>query len=269
MAQAPLNPNSTNDQQSMQALKQYGGYIIGTILLALAAYFGWTYWQNHQSRVDTVAADAYANIQQSSDEVNLLAQNPDLDDAGKQQLQSSQAQLSGDIDALVSKHGYTVYAWQALMIKARQQVDAQDYDAASTTLKDAVDIALPDDGLHAITVLRYAQVLLGKGDADAAMQAISVKLPSSFEASKQELLGDIALAKGDQQAAIRAYNNAWQQLQERQENRAVLVLKMESMGISPEPMKAQASLIAMPTVSAAPVQVTDSAEQAMSAEQPE
>ena len=55
-----LTPNSPNADNSMQALKQYGSYIVTAILLALAAYFGWTYWQDNHARVDTVAADHYA-----------------------------------------------------------------------------------------------------------------------------------------------------------------------------------------------------------------
>ena len=50
-----LTPNSPNADNSMQALKQYGSYIITAILVALAGYFGWTYWQNNHARVNTVA----------------------------------------------------------------------------------------------------------------------------------------------------------------------------------------------------------------------
>ena len=74
-----LNPNSPNADNSMQALKQYGGYILTAILLALAGYFGWTYWQNNHARVDTVAADRYADIQRLNEEVSLASQNPDLE----------------------------------------------------------------------------------------------------------------------------------------------------------------------------------------------
>ena len=41
-----------DDQQAMRALKQYGGYIVLAILLALAGYFGWNYWQQHGGRID-------------------------------------------------------------------------------------------------------------------------------------------------------------------------------------------------------------------------
>lgn len=109
----------------------------------------------------------------------------------KAALVESRTQLNKDIDDLVSTHGDSVYAWQALMIKARQQVDSDDFAGAGETLKKALAIDLGDAGLTAITRLRYAKTLLAAGDADAALDEAKNDMPSSFEASQQELLGDI------------------------------------------------------------------------------
>ena len=238
-----LTPNSPNADNSMQALKQYGSYIVTAILLALAAYFGWTYWQDNHARVDTVAADHYADIQRLNEEVSLASQNPDLEAEAQAALAQSRTQLNKDIDALVSKHGESVYAWQALMIKARQQVDNNEFTEASETLKKALAIDLGDAGLQAITRLRYATTLLAAGDTDAALAEANNDMPSSFEASQQELLGDIYLAQDNKDSAIKSYNNAWELLRNRQETRAVLALKMESLGIVPEPIDEPTSLI--------------------------
>ncbi|WP_298739637.1 tetratricopeptide repeat protein [uncultured Psychrobacter sp.] len=241
-----LNPSSPNSDNSMQALKQYGGNIVTIILLALAGYFGWTYWQNNHARVDTVAADQYADIQLLNEQVSLAAQNPDLEDDALAALSESREQLSDDIDSLVSAHGDSVYAWQALMMKARMQVDNDDFTGAAASLKQALAIDLDDAGLKAITRLRYAQVLLANDELEAALSEAKSDVPISFEASQQELLGDIYQAQNDKEAAINAYNNAWNLISERNEERAVLALKMESLGIYPEPIKAQDSLIQQP-----------------------
>lgn len=248
-----LTPNSPNADNSMQALKQYGSYIVTAILLALAAYFGWTYWQNNHARVDTVAADHYADIQRLNEEVSLASQNPDLEAEAQASLTESRKKLDKDIDALVSTHGNSVYAWQALMIKARQQVDSDDFKGAGETFKKALTIDLGDAGLQAITRLRYAKTLLAAGDADAALAEATNDMPSSFEASQQELLGDIYLAQNNKDAAVKSYNNAWELLRSRQETRAVLALKMESLGIVPEPIAPQAGLIQEPAMPAQPV----------------
>ena len=257
-----LTPNSPNADNSMQALKQYGSYIVTAILLALAAYFGWTYWQDNHARVDTVAADQYADIQQLNEEVNLASQNPDLETEAQEALAKSRTQLDKDIDTLVSTHGESVYAWQALMIKARQQVDSDDFAAATETFKQALAIDLGDAGLEAITRLRYAKTLLAAGDADAALAQANNDMPSSFEASQQELLGDIYLAQDNKDSAIKSYTNAWELLRSRQETRAVLALKMESLGITAEPIAEQTSLIQVPSVAAQPLAV-DSSNDAM------
>ena len=242
-----LTPNSPNADNSMQALKQYGSYIVTAILLALAAYFGWTYWQNNHARVDTVAADQYADIQQLNEEVKLASQNPDLEAEAQEALTQSRGQLDKDIDTLVGTHGESVYAWQALMIKARQQVDNDDFAAATETFKKALAIDLGDAGLEAITRLRYAKTLLAAGDTDAALSEANNDMPSSFEASQQELLGDIYLAQDNKDSAIKSYSNAWELLRSRQETRAVLALKMESLGITAEPIVEQTSLIQEPS----------------------
>ena len=242
-----LTPNSPNADNSMQALKQYGSYIVTAILLALAAYFGWTYWQNNHARVDTVAADQYADIQQLNEEVKLASQNPDLEAEAQEALTQSRSQLDKDIDTLVSTHGESVYAWQALMIKAREQVDNDDFAAATETFKKALAIDLGDAGLEAITRLRYAKTLLAAGDTDAALSEANNDMPSSFEASQQELLGDIYLAQDNKDSAIKSYSNAWELLRSRQETRAVLALKMESLGITAEPIAEQTSLIQEPS----------------------
>lgn len=224
---SPQMNNPNGEPQSMEKLKQASGYIIGAILLALIGYFGWNYLQNSGMKADTVAADKYAAIEMANDE--LLGQPEGNAEASKK--------LNADIDALVAEHGNTVYAWQALMIKSRNAVDANDMKTALAALKKALDIDLKDAGLHSITQLRYATVLLASGDVDAALTQASIDVPVAFEASQQELLGDIYLAKKDNEKAVRAYENAWSLLSKRHEERPFLRLKLENLGISPKPIE--------------------------------
>ena len=211
----------------MEKLKQAAGYIIGAILLALAGYFGWTYFQNSGMKEDTVAADKYAAIEKTNDE--LMGQPEGNADVSKK--------LNADIDKLVAEHGNTVYAWQALMIKSRNAVDANDMKTATEVLKKALEIDLKDPGLHSITQLRYATVLLADGNVDEALTQASKDVPVAFEASQQELLGDIYSAKKDKEKALRAYQNAWSLLSKRHEERPFLRLKLENLGINPEPIE--------------------------------
>ncbi|WP_288774792.1 tetratricopeptide repeat protein [uncultured Psychrobacter sp.] len=227
ISNSPDLNNSNGDPQSMEKLKQAAGYIIGTILLALAGYFGWTYFQNSGMKEDTVAADKYATIEKTNDE--LIGQPEGNADVSKK--------LNADIDKLVAEHGSTVYAWQALMIKSRNAVDANDMKTATEALKKALEIDLKDPGLHSITQLRYATVLLADGNVDEALTQASKDVPVAFEASQQELLGDIYSAKKDKEKALRAYQNAWSLLSKRHEERPFLRLKLENLGVNPEPIE--------------------------------
>ena len=227
ISNSPDLNNSNGDPQSMEKLKQAAGYIIGAILLALAGYFGWTYFQNSGMKEDTVAADKYATIEKTNDE--LMGQPEGNADVSKK--------LNADIDKLVAEHGNTVYAWQALMIKSRNAVDANDMKNATEALKKALEIDLKDPGLHSITQLRYATVLLADGNVDEALTQASKDVPVAFETSQQELLGDIYSAKKDKEKALRAYQNAWSLLSKRHEERPFLRLKLENLGINPEPIE--------------------------------
>lgn len=225
--------NSDGDAQSMQKLKQAAGYIVGAILLALVGYFGWNYLQNSGMKPDTVAASQYSAIETANDE--LLNQADADPEATKK--------LNADIDALVAEHGDTIYAWQALMIKSRNAVDAEDMETALEALKKALDIELNDPGLHSITQLRYATVLLASGDVDTALEQASIDVPVAFEPSQQEILGDIFMAQNEKEKAIRAYNNAWSLLSKRNEERPFLRLKLEALGIHPEPIEPAEAIV--------------------------
>ncbi|MBS9779898.1 MAG: tetratricopeptide repeat protein, partial [Moraxellaceae bacterium] len=124
----------------------------------------------------------------------------------------------------------------ALMLQAKQYMDNNDSKSAVPVLKSASEIKIDDLGLKAITRLRYAQALLADGQVDNAKKEAMKEVAGSFEASKQELLGDIYLAKNDKEQAIRSYQNAWKLLEKRQENRPILLLKMQNLGIDVKPI---------------------------------
>lgn len=229
----PMSPNSANmdDKQAMTALKQHGGNIITVIAVVLAVYFGWQFWQKRPQTVDTEASDKFTEIQTLKQKIQLSEQNPELADAEKQTLQADKDSFNQQISDLTSNHNGSIYAWQGLMLQARQQMDAGKYKDASASLKQAEQTPSIDAGLVAMTKIRHAQALLAANEVDEAMSTISTEMPQSFEASKQELLGDIYQQKGDKDASIRSYQNAWDLLASRQEPRAVLALKMESLGM--------------------------------------
>lgn len=263
-----VQPKLVNDeQQSLGALKQYGGYILSAIMLVLAGYFGWTYWQKHGGNIDSAAANDFAKIQSDQNNIETLTTQAATDPKAQAQLATAQTNLSKDLGEFVAKHDNSVYTWQALMLQAKQQTDNNDLKAAAATLQKASQLTLKDDGLKAIAILRQAQVLLSDNQADAAQKRLQSPLPAAFEASKLEILGDIANQRGDKKAAATHYQKAWQLIEQRNQNnpnpqdRALLRIKMESLGLSVKQPDLTGGVLAKPTQSenTAPVAAAASA----------
>lgn len=268
-----VQPKLVNDeQQSLGALKQYGGYIVSAIMLVLAGYFGWTYWQKHGGNIDTAAANDFAKIQSDQNNIETLTTQAASDTKAQAQLATAQTNLDKDLGEFVAKHDNSVYTWQALMLQAKQQTDKNDLKAAAATLQKASQLTLKDDGLKAIAILRQAQVLLSDNQADAAQKRLQSPLPAAFEASKLEILGDIANQQGDKKAAATHYQKAWQLIEQRNQNnpnpqdRALLRIKMESLGLSVKQPDLTGGVLAKPTQ--APTQVENAAPAAATASAP-
>ena len=268
-----VQPKLVNDeQQSLSALKQYGGYIVSAIMLVLAGYFGWTYWQKHGGNIDTAAANDFAKIQSDQNNIETLTTQAATDTKAQAQLATAQANLAKNLREFVAKHDNSVYTWQALMLQAKQQTDKNDLKAAAATLQKASQLTLKDDGLKAIAILRQAQVLLSDNQADAAQKRLQSPLPAAFEASKLEILGDIANQQGDKKAAATHYQKAWQLIEQRNQNnpnpqdRALLRIKMESLGLSVKQPDLTGGVLAKPTQ--APTQVENAAPAAATASAP-
>lgn len=268
-----VQPKLVNDeQQSLGALKQYGGYILSAIMLVLAGYFGWTYWQKHGGNIDTAAANDFAKIQSDQNNIETLTTQAASDTKAQAQLTTAQTNLDKDLSEFVANHDNSVYTWQALMLQAKQQTDKNDLKAAAATLQKASQLTLKDDGLKAIAILRQAQVLLSDNQADAAQKRLQSPLPAAFEASKLEILGDIANQQGDKKAAATHYQKAWQLIEQRNQNnpnpqdRALLRIKMESLGLSVKQPDLTGGVLAKPTQ--APTQVENAAPAAATASAP-
>lgn len=249
-----VQPKLVNDeQQSLGALKQYGGYIVSAIILVLAGYFGWTYWQKHGGNIDSAAANDFAKIQSDQNNIETLTTQAATDPKAQAQLTTAQTNLDKDLGEFVANHDNSVYTWQALMLQAKQQTDKNDLKAAAATLQKASQLTLNDDGLKAIAILRQAQVLLSDNQADAAQKRLQSALPAAFEASKLEVLGDIANQQGDKKAAATHYQKAWQLIEQRNQNnpnpqdRALLRIKMESLGLSVKQPDLTGGVLAKPT----------------------
>ena len=95
-------------------------------------------------------------------------------------------------------------------------------------MQQAVDIS-QDSNLKAIAALRLAELQLQQQKYDAVQTTLNHISDKAWEGSKQQMLGDIALAKGDKAAARAAYQQALSSENLNSLDKQLLQLKVDSL----------------------------------------
>lgn len=160
--------------------------IIVAVILSVGGSFGWRYWQEHQANKAQQLSAQYEQIIYASQD--LTAKNERL-------------------DAFVKANNKTAYATLALLDKAKNAVNAQDYAQAEDALKQAIEQS-PDDIFSSISALRLAGVQFQQQQFDAALSSLNLVKDPTWNSRKELLTGDILLAKGDKEGAKARYQAA-------------------------------------------------------------
>jgi predicted negative regulator of RcsB-dependent stress response len=220
-----------SDEEQIDRLKrlirQYGSSALTGILLALIAYFGWSYWQKRELANQALLSGKYQEVVDASK--NAQADSTDV---------GAKTRFLASASTLVKDNPDTAYAYQTLLLEARLAADRQDYAAAEKALTSASQIKLDDQGLQQLALIRLARVQLQLGKTDAALATVKTVTLPSFVPTAAELQGDLELIKNDQAAAKKSYQKAWDALIKRQQPRQLLKVKMEGLGMIVTDIKA-------------------------------
>ena len=195
--------------------KKYGSSMITGILIALIAFFGWEYWQKKN----------LAESQMHTAKVQQL-----MDDA-----QASKgdgfAKLSETADKIVKEAPDSAQAIQTQLVMVKLAYDKEDYAAAEKALQKVENSKVDDKGLVQVVKLRLAYAQLAQKKYDAALKTLEAVTEPAFKATADEARGDIYVAKNDIENAKKVYQSAWDALIERKEERQILQIKLESVGV--------------------------------------
>ena len=212
---------SVSDEEQLDQLKsfakKYGSAMISGILIALIAFFGWEYWQKKNL---TEAQNQTAKVQKLMDEAKAVSGQP-----------NALATVSEAADKIVKDDADSVQAIQTQFILAKLAYDKQDYAAAEKALKKVENSKVKDAGLLQIVKIRLADSQLAQKKYDDALKTLSTVTEPAFKATADELRGDIYVAKKDNASARKAYQSAWDNLLERKQERQLLQIKLESVGV--------------------------------------
>lgn len=198
--------------------KQYGNLITWGLTLVLAGFAalnGWNWWQREQG------AKAGAMF----DELDRAVQAGNADQAGR---------VFNDMKERYARATYTA---QGGLLAAKLQADKGRADAAQANLGWVAEHA-SDEEYQALAHLRLAALLLDKKDYDGALKQVdSVKSPE-FSALADDRRGDILLAQGKKDEAVKAFQAAWKAMNEQLDYRRVVESKLASLGAAPEAVPA-------------------------------
>ena len=184
------------EEEQVEKIKEvwqrHGVPVLTGIVLALAGVFGWNGWTNYQ---DTKAGNASAVYQNMLESVLQ-----DGSEAGR----IRGAELA---EKLRTEYRGTQYASFAGLMQARLAVEAEDFSAAETLLRDVAARA-DDDVLKEIARQRLARVLAQLDRADEALELFSTPVSGELLAGREEVRGDLLIGLKREADARKAYQAA-------------------------------------------------------------
>ncbi len=187
-----MNEYNTEDQQ-IEAVKKwlkenFSSMVFG-LSLGVLALVGWNYYTGHRNNHAIKASNLYMTAAQL---IAINGVNEEVIDISNQ--------LNNDYED-------TPYAVITSLLMASKEYEKGDVSDAIEQLKWAEKHATTDE-IKQIATLRLSRVLIGEKKYDKAMAYLNKKHAASFDASYEELKGDVYVAKGQLAEARRAYDKA-------------------------------------------------------------
>jgi predicted negative regulator of RcsB-dependent stress response len=178
-----------SEQEQWERAKEMMGelwiYIVGGLALGGIALWGWGW--NHK-RIETRAQNASMKYEEV---IDAFSRND------KTRAMTLVDELNRDFSA-------TPYAALGTLIAARAHVEANELEQAATGLKTVMASA-SDQELRMIARMRLARVLAAQAKYDDALAMLKVEDVGEFAPRFADARGDVLLAKGDRDGALREY----------------------------------------------------------------
>ncbi len=201
--------------------KQYGNLITWVLIVVFGSIAAWNfygYWSRSQS---AQSAAMY-------DQVERAAKSGDL------------GVLDRALNDMKDKFGGTTYAQQAALLAAKTFYEKGNADAAKGALAWVIDKS-SDEGYQAVARLRLVGILVEAKAYDEALKQLSAGYPKDFEALVADRKGDVYLLQGKKAEARAEFEKSWKALDDRTEYRRLVEVKLNALGVDPNPAAGAAS----------------------------
>lgn len=204
-----------HEQEQIDAIKQWwqrnGTFILICLLLFVAATGGWTGWQNYQQKQSMEAVTLYESFMQ--------------------QIESGDAErVNAAVKKLKTSYADTPYASYALLFAAQVNHQSDDLVRARQQLQWVIDHA-PEPALKDVARLRQAALLLDQQKFDEGLALLKEPHLDSFNGLFADLKGDLLAAKGEQQAALKAYQVAYDNIEDQRMYRHFIQMKIDDLEV--------------------------------------
>lgn len=183
-----IDYNKTDDEQAEDIKKWWkenGLSVVAGIALAIAALFGWEYWQKHQITQAESASTLYSEAQTATDDTIATLKTQELQDSYTQ----------------------SPYAALASLEIAKKHAEKGEYEPAAAAL-NWVMANTKDVDLKNVASVRLARVQASAGKYEEALKLASQTYGASYESVLEEIKGDIYSAQNKIEEARKAYERA-------------------------------------------------------------
>ncbi|MFZ4285485.1 YfgM family protein [Variovorax sp. HJSM1_2] len=193
--------------------KQYGNLITWILIVAMAGYASWNfynYWERKQSAQAAALYDEVARAAGAGDTAKLERAFGDMKD----------------------KFGSTAFAGQAGLVTGKVMFEKGNADAAKAALTWVSEKA-SDDGYKAVARLRLAGVLIQSKAYDEAAKVLAESVPAQYAPLVADRQGDLLSAQGKTAEAVAAYKKAYEGMQDTDDYRRLVEVKLNALGVDP------------------------------------
>jgi predicted negative regulator of RcsB-dependent stress response len=194
-------------------LKINGIWIVAGIALGAGGLGGWRWYQDRRDAQAETASARYEELVDAFSRRDTVRGTTLLDELNRE-------------------YSWTPYAALGTLIAARVQVDANELDKAAAGLKNVMENA-KDDEIKMIARLRLARVQAAQGKYDDALATLKVEGGGEFAPRIADTRGDVLLAKGDRDGALREYLAARKTENNGRVDFDLLDLKIRDLGGTP------------------------------------
>jgi predicted negative regulator of RcsB-dependent stress response len=206
-----------DEQEQLADIKHfwnlYGKWITTTLTVAALAYAGWTgwnHWQDSQAQKSAVIFDELSKAVTAGDIAKTDRVFADMKD----------------------KFGATSYTAQAALLDARMNYGAGKLDATTSALQWLVDSSA-EVAYKDVARLRLAGVQIEAKKYDAAIKLLKEDMSKPFAALAADRLGDAYALQSKLGEAKEQYLKAYAGLDERDDYRKMIEVKLARMGAAP------------------------------------